>query len=420
MLTSYLKIAVKVLLRRKFFTFISLFAISFTLVILMIGVSFLDSIFAPASPETRLDRTLGIFHLEMKCPSGDCTWSSPGGYKLFDRHFRNLPAVELMSLTTEPELTYSYHQGEKIGSYLRRTDGQFWKIMDFRFIEGRPFTEDDDSNANPVAVINQATNRKFFGEQSAVGRMLEIDGQRFRVVGVVENVPFLRQLSFADIWVPINTFKTAAWRDQLMGKFIALFLARSSADFPAIRQEVQIRLKQVEFPDPKKWNQMYGHAETFFERTSRELTRTRSRDESRPYRAIALIVGAMILFMLLPTVNLININVSRIMERAGEIGVRKSFGASSWTLVGQFIIENILLTLIGGAIGLVLSQLALDAIARTDFFPYSSFQLNYRVFLYGLALAIFFGLLSGVYPAWRMSRLHPVEALRGAVSGGVR
>jgi putative ABC transport system permease protein len=108
------------------------------------------------------------------------------------------------------------------------------------------------------------------------------------------------------------------------------------------------------------------------------------------------------------------------MERAGEIGVRKSFGASSWTLVGQFVLENVLLTLIGGAIGLILSRFALDAIAKTDFFPYASFQLNYRIFLYGLAMAIFFGLLSGVYPAWRMSRLHPVDALRGAVQGGVR
>ena len=59
--------------------------------------------------------------------------------------------------------------------------------------------------------------------------------------------------------------------------------------------------------------------------------------------------------MLLPTLNLVNINISRIMERASEIGVRKAFGASSRTLVGQFVVENIILTLVGGAFGLVLS-----------------------------------------------------------------
>ena len=135
---------------------------------------------------------------------------------------------------------------------------------------------------------------------------------------------------------------------------------------------------------------------------------------------IAAIIIAMILFMLLPTINLININVSRIMERAGEIGVRKTFGASSWTLVGQFIVENVMLTLFGGVIGFALSRFALRFITESGWFPYAEFHLNHRIFLGGFVLAVFFGLLSGVYPAWKMSRLHPVQALKGAMQGGVR
>jgi putative ABC transport system permease protein len=118
-------------------------------------------------------------------------------------------------------------------------------------------------------------------------------------------------------------------------------------------------------------------------------------------------------FMILPTVNLVNINLSRILDRSSEIGVRKAFGASSWTLVGQFVVENVVLTLVGGAIGLVLAGAALHAINASGVIPYAQLALNFRVFLYGLAIALFFGLFSGVYPAWRMSRLHPVMALRG-------
>jgi putative ABC transport system permease protein len=118
--------------------------------------------------------------------------------------------------------------------------------------------------------------------------------------------------------------------------------------------------------------------------------------------------------MLLPTINLVNLNVSRIMERASEIGVRKAFGASSRTLVGQFVVENVLLTLLGGVVGLAVSALVLDALSASGLVQYARFSLNLRIFGYGLALALFFGVLSGVYPAWRMSRLHPVEALRGA------
>ncbi len=417
MLKNYLKIAFKVFLRRKFFTFISLFAISFTLVVLMVAAALLDHIFGPNSVESRNDRTLGVYFMEMKTPNRGGTWNGAAGYQFLDRHTRNLPNVEKMSLFTEPRQVVSYHNGAKIQSYLKRTDGEFWEILSFRFLEGAPYTAEDEKNRNLVAVINEATRRKFFGDQPAVGRSVEADGQNFRVVGVVEDVPFLRQVPFADIWVPVSSSKSDTYRDELMGDFQAVYLARSAADFQAMRDEFRARLGQVEFPDPKEWNFINGQMDTYFEAVSRELVGSREDDglSSRPGRLLAAIVIIAILFMLLPTVNLININVSRIMERASEIGVRKAFGASSWTLVGQFIVENLLLTLIGGALGFALSRLVLQFITGSGWFPYAEFHLNHRIFLGGLGLAIIFGLFSGVYPAWKMSRLHPALALKGGV-----
>jgi putative ABC transport system permease protein len=128
---------------------------------------------------------------------------------------------------------------------------------------------------------------------------------------------------------------------------------------------------------------------------------------------LALVIGAA-LFMLLPAVNLINLNTSRILERASEIGVRKAFGASSWTLVGQFIVENLVLTLVGAAVGFLLAAWLLGVVNGSGLIQYAELRLNYRIFLWGVVLAVAFGLLSGVYPAWRMSRLHPVQALKGA------
>jgi len=126
------------------------------------------------------------------------------------------------------------------------------------------------------------------------------------------------------------------------------------------------------------------------------------------------LAAASLLFMLLPAVNLINLNTSRILERAPEIGVRKAFGASSRTLVGQFIVENLVLTLVGAAIGAIAAAVLLAAINNSGVIPYAHLTLNYRILGWGVLLAVVFGLLSGVYPAWRMSRLHPVEALKGA------
>ena len=119
------------------------------------------------------------------------------------------------------------------------------------------------------------------------------------------------------------------------------------------------------------------------------------------------------MFTALPTLNLVNLNISRILERASEIGVRKAFGASSRALLGQFLVENLVLTLIGGALGLALAAIALEIVNRSGVIPYAQFALNLRIFAYAMAITVFFGVWSGVAPAWKMSRLRPVEALNG-------
>jgi putative ABC transport system permease protein len=81
--------------------------------------------------------------------------------------------------------------------------------------------------------------------------------------------------------------------------------------------------------------------------------------------------------------------------------------------VGQFVVENVVLSVLGGAIGLVMSVWALWLINLSGLVPNADFGMNVRVFLYGLGLAVIFGVLSGAYPAWRMARLDPVESLRG-------
>jgi putative ABC transport system permease protein len=117
--------------------------------------------------------------------------------------------------------------------------------------------------------------------------------------------------------------------------------------------------------------------------------------------------------MLLPALNLVNINVSRTLERSGEIGVRKAFGATAGRLVGQFLVENIFLTLLGSGLGLALAAGALALLNGSHLFAYADYALNARVFGVALGLALFFGVLSGAYPAYKMSKLQAVRALKG-------
>ena len=412
MLANYLKIGLKVLLRRKFFTAISLFAVSFTLLVLMVVVALIDHMVAPMAPEVHQKRTIGLYSLQMKGEENRMTGSP--GYGFLDRYVRTLPGVERVSVFSQLQPAVSYLRGEKVESKVKRTDGEFWQIMRFDFHEGRPLSSSDDREAQSVAVINEATRRRFFGEgAAAVGRTIELDGQPFRIVGVVANVPAFRRVPYADIWVPIGATRSQDFRRHLIGDFQAIVLARDRRDLPRIREEFTARLGQVEFPEPDRYNSMQGSLTTHAEELAREVMGAQPA-QGRFKTFIVVMVSGMLLFMLLPAINLVNINLSRILERSSEIGVRKAFGASPPVLVGQFVIENVLLSLAGGVIGLALSWIVLAALGKSGMIGYAHFAVNYRIFGVAVLLAALFGVLSGIYPAWRMSRMNPVEALRGA------
>ncbi len=411
MLKHYLTMTIAVLKRRPFYTAISLFGISFTLLVLMVVTAMADHALAPMAPESRQPRMLAVLSARMFGP--DNAWSSNGGYMLFDRYARNLPGAEALTIFSGFQTVSTYLGDQRITSNLKRTDGPFWQVFDFTFVEGQPYAQADVDEGRFVAVISRATRDRMFGGRPALGKTLEADGQTFRVVGVVENVSDIRTVPYGDIYAPITTAKSDAYKREIMGGFHAVVLARTADDMPIIREEFNVRLTRVELPD-KSYTALVAPFETRYDALAREspfADRT-SPDRQGPKLTLFLAILA-VLFVTLPTVNLVNVNISRILERASEIGVRKAFGAPTRTLVAQFVVENVILTLIGGAIGLVLSALVLRALNRSGFIAHSAFTINARVFAYGVLLAIGFGLVSGVYPAWRMARLRPVEALKG-------
>jgi putative ABC transport system permease protein len=410
MINNYIKLALKVLGRRKFFTFISLFGISLTLVVLMVAVAIMDNLFAPREPESRFDRVLGVHVMGVYGPQGGMT--SYAGYAFVKKYVFGLPGAENQSVFTIQSPMVMYHEGRKIETHVRRTDGAYWEILNFRFLEGGPFTEQDNADAKFVAVINAGMREKLFGGKEAMGETIEFDGNRYRVIGVVEDVAFTRRVGFSEVWAPIRTLKDRSYETQMVGSFSGIVLAKSAADFPQLRREFRRRLASYHFDDPKTFNRVEAGLDTGFEAAARNIVGNQVQGNRAAILRTALAVMTL-LFILLPTLNLVSINLSRIMERASEIGVRKAFGASSRTLVGQFVVENIVLTAIGGAIGFVLSTFAVRALSAAELVPYLDFDVNLRIFGYGMLLAVAFGIVSGVYPAWRMSRMHPVNALRG-------
>jgi len=413
MLSNYLKMAWKVLGRRKFFTFISLFGIGFTLTALMVVVAMVDHQLAPSYPETQLDRILTVKRMRMH---GDrSNWYAGPGFKFLDRYARDLPGVELMSIYTRPSETSSFLEGRKLVFQSRFADAAYWRVLHFAFLEGAPFTDADDRDANRVAVITDSARRRFFGDEPALGKSVELDGLEFRVVGVVRDVPAFRDISHAEIWMPLGTQTAAGFHESLIGGCLAAYLLAPDTEKKQVQAAFQERLTRVAFDDPERFHTMKGMPMTKLENLANEMLNL-DPGETAPRRLILFAILAVLAFMALPAINLININLSRIYERSGEIGVRKAFGAASPDLVLQFVIENVVLCLLGGLIGLVGAFVLLYIAVQFPQVPLLTFHLNWRIFLAALALAIVFGLLSGVGPAWKMSRQHPVNALKGGAS----
>ena len=244
--------------------------------------------------------------------------------------------------------TNTYVNNKKIAVNYKYTNAEYWDVMDYEFTEGKAFTKQQTDNADKVAVISEDMKREYFGDTpSVIGKLIEADNVKYRVTGVVKNVPITTYMLYSDIYLPYTVAKTDFRKDKgYQGGFFGVLLANSSADLPKMHDEFEDMVNRLPLPS-KDVLKIYCHADTYI----RSYVDTGDETHSGVTIALTAISIFTLLVMLLPTLNLVNINITRIMERSSEIGVRKAFGASSRTLVYQFIVENIILTLLGGLIG---------------------------------------------------------------------
>lgn len=417
MLRNYIKVAWKVLGRNKFFTFVSLFGISFTLAILIVVIALLNNVFNPSYPEPFRDRTLYADRVQLQDEEKQSSSMSASGFHFVDEYLKKMETPEKVGLLSAYGGTSNvFLNNRKLTLERKYTDDVIWEIFDYEFVEGKPYNASNIANNDYVAVITENTRDDYFGVgQSAIGKNIILDNLTFKVIGVIKNVPKLPPYPFSDVFLP---YYTSIYKDHeekdFLGGYIGVILAKNKRDFPAIKKEFHEIVDRIEIPEDEDLNIMTAWINSQKERISGSLIQKHN-DEDAVKWFYGVLLGGMLLFTMLPTLNLININTSRIMERASEIGVRKAFGATSSTLARQFIVENIILTLIGGAIGLVLAYGIIQFIEGSGLIEYSDLKIDLNVFLFAILLCFIFGFLSGVLPAIRMSRLQVVNAIKGEI-----
>lgn len=408
MLLNYLKITIAVLKRHPFFTLVTLFGICFTMTVLIVVTAFIDDLASAGYPQPERDKNLYVNRVKLS--SGQSQMMSNGSLYLIRHYLSQLKTPEKIGFSGLMNTADSYLDDRKVRLYYKYSDANFWDVTRFKLLEGRFYTDNDLKQNEKVVVISSSARDELFGKgQPAVGKTVTMLNNTFRVVGVIQECSIVHFLLYGEVYIPY-TFANIRPDDQnLMGPFTVILQAPSAEKVPAMQRELQDMVARI--PVPKgDMKELTIRADGYFE----TITRIQNSGNESTMQTFYLILATVALaFMLLPAVNLVNLNVSRMMERASEIGIRKAFGASSGTLVWQFVVENVILTLLGGILALLLSAALLSLINSQGWIAGSDLSVNWRVALYAFGLILFFGLLSGVYPAWRMSRLQIATALKG-------
>jgi putative ABC transport system permease protein len=411
MLKNYLKITIKVLKRNVYYTFLSITGIGVTLMLMLVAVALIDAVTGPRPPELKTDRLLVNSSVMIK--NGEETKNGGPGYYLY----RNSVAkLDLPMLTSH--FTYSGYIRVLAGSKsswgnLIHTDDNYWQILDYKYLSGFPFSRSDFSSGSKVAVVNRKIAESLYGTTDAVGKPVRISSQNYTICGVVENSSNYREVSMGDIFIPITTDEKRFKSTSMTGfGHKMLVLAENKDDKNKIRKELEEFLASQYITGEEEYEEIICQLDTPFQHFVRNRTGDAGKRGMGLFAFTLLIVS--LLFMLIPTVNMVNINLSRIFERQCEIGVRKAFGATQGELIVQFLSENVFITALSGLFGLAGAAILIWFINQSGSVPGAmDLQINFLFFSTALIFILIFGLLSGVFPAMRISKLQIAEALKG-------
>jgi putative ABC transport system permease protein len=335
--------------------------------------------------------------------------------KLSEEHLKKVKSADIISMYYGPNSWEFIFNGNYQKKLQNQTDAEYWKIFNYKFLQGRPYNEEEVTKGANLAVITKSLKELLFGtEENVLGKTVKYTSMNLIVAGVVEDPPKSDQNALGDLYFPYTLLKSGDWDDYIGGYKVAF--KSSAKKFELIRNEVQEMVSRLDVADTTQAIFLSGP----YSQIEKMMAGYGDPEDYSMGTSVLKYLMMALAFILLPAINLMALNFARIHERGEEIAVRKSFGAASKVLRGQFLFENILMTLAGGFIGIILSYIVVGLLGNSltlnvDFMNSVplSFSFNFIVFAGALVACLIFGLLSGFLPAVRLSRMKPAVYLKG-------
>ncbi|HUU20318.1 MAG TPA: ABC transporter permease [Sedimentisphaerales bacterium] len=290
------------------------------------------------------------------------------------------------------------------------TTPEWFKLVPREVIAGRVLLLSDEAKQAPVAVLTEFGARKILATEHTIGQTISIGGDQFEIVGIIKsesglagNIQIPDQQ--VDVYIPIEVARIY---------FGDVFTKRTSGGDE--REMVELHQVIVQVDDPKKVESVAAGIERMLERFHKKKDYVVSvplallKQAEATKRTFNIVLGSIAgISLLVGGIGIMNIMLASVTERTREIGIRRAIGAKRKQIVYQFLIETVVLSTMGGIIGLGIGVLIPFLIT---YFSGMITVITLKGILLPLLISMTIGILFGLYPAVRAANVDPIVALR--------
>ena len=278
---------------------------------------------------------------------------------------------------------------------------QYDQIKSFELEEGRYFSEHESVSGPPIAMIGYDIAGALFKGQSAVGKEISVRGTKFTIIGVIqkEGSSLVGNSSDSQVIIPLNFARNLInLRSESMEPYF-MVKAKPTVSLPELRDDLRGAMRSIRKLKPKEDDDFALNETSLLTNGMKQVFRTLG--------IAAWIIGGF--SIMVGGFGIANIMFVSVKERTSIIGIQKSLGSKNYFILLQFLVESVVLCIIGGMVGLLLVFLLAQAISMfMDF----TFVLTMNNIIMGIVISATVGILSGYIPAHQASRMNPVDAIR--------